>query len=636
MEEKRCLWQENTCFILKEGRNLRIAVLIGGIAYEIQSRFLKGVMQGGREFDAKIFVFTCQGDIYKQTDHGIGEFTIFDLPDLKMFDGIIYARNTIQNEKTCQELEARILESKVPVISIEAEIGDMPRFYIDNSKAMYDLTSHLAVTHKIKSVVYVAGPDENEENIERLAGVKKACNEHHISFGQDNIISGNYWYESGKKAAGTIIESGKMPDAIICANDDMAIGVFLELSESGIEIGKDVLLTGFDSELDTENLTPSITTIEKPLFYMGYCACKRLALQKPVHSKQFNVNMLYRESCKCQERKNRLEVPKIQTNYINEKLQNVSLAEIIKNMSSDLYDCESIESLLETLKHYISISKFTTFIMCLSDIDEMTTETYPEILHIPLCFVNGVYRKHRTFKRHSILPETIMRNMNNDTYFVLPLHFRKNCFGYCVISGCELPYESLQFQNWIMNISNAIENIRKQDILKKMVSKLNGMWILDTMTGIYNRAGFYKNSDKIIQTCKDNHYEVGIYFVDIDHLKYVNDNFKHDEGDYYIQSVADTLKELIEENQLLMRYGGDEFVVLVQNGSEADYRKFCDEFKNKLQKRENGLYKMSASIGYSKSYVNEDFHLEKIIEQADQEMYFIKKANGGRRDESEK
>ncbi len=108
---------------------MKIAVLVGGIAYEVQRRFLEGIMDYAQDKEVGIFVFTCNGDLYKQSDYGIGQFNIYHLPDLKSYDGIIYSKYTIQNEEMGAELTEIIKQSGIPAISMEAEIEGMARFY---------------------------------------------------------------------------------------------------------------------------------------------------------------------------------------------------------------------------------------------------------------------------------------------------------------------------------------------------------------------------------------------------------------------------------------------------------------------------------------------------------------------------
>lgn len=96
---------------------MRIAVLIGGIAYEVQKRLLEGIMKYARKRRITIDVFTCNGDMYGQSEYGAGEFQIYNLPELKRYDGVIFAKDTIQNEQCADEIAEKIRKAEIPAVS---------------------------------------------------------------------------------------------------------------------------------------------------------------------------------------------------------------------------------------------------------------------------------------------------------------------------------------------------------------------------------------------------------------------------------------------------------------------------------------------------------------------------------------
>lgn len=616
---------------------MKIAVLVGGIAYEAQTRLLEGIMKYADEENINIFVFTCNGDIYRQSEYGIGEFQILFLPDLAQYDGIIFARDTIQNEQFAAEITQRILDSGTPAISIENHIPEMPVFYVDNREAMRDIVSHLIEVHEVRDICYLSGPAQNPESSERLKGVMDAVNEHGLTLGEDKIHYGDFWIDSGKMLVERMMESGeKLPDALICANDDMALGAYLEFCRRGVQIGKDIIITGFDHTSDASNLTPKITTVEKPQAQIGYEACKALAQRKKITDRKFNVKCYYRGSCGCQEHKIR-NLSEVQLKNVRHKLGIVNMAEINKNMVSDLNDCDSMQEFYECLKEYIAQLDFSFAYLCLCEdsvsedkieYDYQINENYSEKIYIPVAYENGNFTEYPFFECKELLPRECMEKLENRMCIVAPVHFRKNCLGYLVMCGSELPYNSTQFQVWLMNISNALESMRKQEELKRLVKKLKDVWMLDSLTQVYNRAGFFHFADKLLIECKQHDMPIGMLFVDINKLKRVNDEFGHEEGDFYIKTVADYMKKLKSEGQLLMRYGGDEFVVLGVYTNGDEFTGLIDKLNPMLgecRRQNQKVYEMSVSIGFQSVSTTQDFHLDQLMKQADQEMYSMKK-----------
>ena len=619
---------------------MKIAALVGGIAYETQRRLLEGIMKYADEENVNIFVFTCNGDIYKQSEYGIGEFQILFLPDFAQYDGIIFARDTIQNEQFATEITKRIRESGTSVISIESHIPEMPVYHVDNREAMHDIVTHLIEVHGVRDICYLSGPKQNPESIERLKGVVDAIKEHGLILEENKIHYGDFWIDSGKMLAGHLMETGeKLPDALICANDDMALGAYLEFSGRGIQVGKDILLTGFDHTSDASNLTPKITTVEKPQGQIGYEACKALSEKKRLTSQKFKVKCYYRGSCSCPEHKTH-NLSEVQLKNISHKLGIINMAEINKNMVSDLNDCDNMREFYECLKTYIAQLDFSFVYLCLCEdsvsenkieYSHQIKENYSEKIYIPIAYENGDFTEYPYFDCKELLPKTCMDKIGNRMCIVAPVHFRKNCLGYLVMCGSDLPYNSTQFQVWLMNISNALENMRKQSELKRLVKKLRDVWMLDSLTQIYNRAGFFHFADKLLEECKQHDTPIGMMFVDINKLKHVNDGYGHEEGDFYIKTVADYMKKLKHEKQLLMRYGGDEFVVLGEFIKGDEFTGLIDKLNPMLEEcrqQNKKPYEMSASIGFQSVSITRDFKLEQLMKQADQEMYNMKKKKG--------
>ena len=619
---------------------MKIAVFVGGIAYEAQSRLMDGIRKYADEENINIFVFTCNGDIYRQSEYGIGEFQILFLPDLTQYDGIIFARDTIQNEQFAAEITQKIIDSGTPVISIESHIPEMSTFYVDNREAMRDIVNHLIEVHQVQNICYLSGPEQNLESAERLKGVMDATKEHGILLGKDKIHYGDFWVDSGKMLVAQLMESGeKLPDAVICANDDMALGVYLEFCRRGVQVGKDVLITGFDHTSDGTNLTPKITTVEKPQEQIGYEACKVLAEGGQIASRKFKVKCYYRGSCGCQENKIR-NLSEVQLKNVSNKLEVVNMAEINKNMVSDLNDCDNMQEFYECLGEYIAQLDFSFAYLCLCDdsvsedkieYNYQIKEDYSEKIYIPVAYENGNFTEYPYFECKDLLPRECMKKLDNRMCIVAPVHFRRNCLGYLVMCGSELPYNSTQFQMWLMNISNALESIRKQEELKRLVKKLKDVWMLDSLTQTYNRAGFFHFADKLLEECKQRNAPVGMLFVDINKLKHVNDGYGHEEGDFYIKSVADHMKKLKSKDQLLMRYGGDEFVVLGAYTNGDEFAGLMDNLNLMLEEcrhQNEKPYEMSVSTGFQSVSITQDFNLNQLMKQADQEMYSMKKKKG--------
>lgn len=166
--------------------------------------------------------------------------------------------------------------------------------------------------------------------------------------------------------------------------------------------------------------------------------------------------------------------------------------------------------------------------------------------------------------------------------------------------------ESNGVKIYVANDITESENIKKQ--LKTLAS-------LDPLTGIYNRRYFMGEFKK----SKIN----GVFvIIDIDHFKGINDKFGHIEGDNVLSYFAEQLKSFFKED-MICRYGGEEFAIFISNNNLDDSFKKMNEFRNMIASREEGLrFTFSAGLAV---YENKD--IEAVIDKADKKLYEAK-ANG--------
>ena len=137
---------------------------------------------------------------------------------------------------------------------------------------------------------------------------KKAANDiMHIGMQWKNMASlfviirfnhGNYNRESGRKAVEQFMKYN-MPQAIVCANDAMAIGAMERLQQNGYRIPEDVIVTGFDNDELSEFFVPSLTTVDRRQELLGENAVNLLFERSDDVNVQIDTKTIYRESCGC-------------------------------------------------------------------------------------------------------------------------------------------------------------------------------------------------------------------------------------------------------------------------------------------------------------------------------------------------
>ena len=118
-------------------------------------------------------------------------------------------------------------------------------------------------------------------------------------------------------------------------------------------------------------------------------------------------------------------------------------------------------------------------------------------MKVALAYKNGEFLDLDSFSSKSVIPHTNNKKLASN-YIISPLHFQDRCFGYCVIETCDFVLDkNILYHTWLMYISNALENIRKQNQLRILVNRLEKVSSSDPLTGIYNRHGFFKQAEAL-------------------------------------------------------------------------------------------------------------------------------------------
>ena len=142
----------------------------------------------------------------------------------------------------------------------------------------------------------------------------------------------------------------------------------------------------------------------------------------------------------------------------------------------------------------------------------------------------------------------------------------------CLVVKLLKLYETLQDKNSMLQEHIEIIEEENEELAKKST--------IDALTSLYNRSGFIQETRKLIANKHNHKSEFALIFLDLNHLKLINDNYGHSEGDLAIKAIAKSLKEFSSES-IASRIGGDEFLYIIKN----KHNETADEIKERLYKK---------------------------------------------------
>lgn len=630
---------------------MRIAVLVCSLVFDSQKAFMKGIERRVRDCGDTASVFSCHVNIAGEATYSKGEYSIFDLPDFKNFDGVVYVRNTFQNSTIDKDIIERIEKSGTPCVCIDSYHPSFVNICSDERGLMEAVTNHLIDVHGCKRLYFLGGQHESTDTVARLQGFKDALTGHSLSFDDEWLLYGDFEYSSGVDAAGYFLNlSSELPDAIVCANDEMAVGLIQELKRRGVKVPREVKVAGIDFDSVSRVYSPSITTAKRQQYQKGANAINILhefSEHKSGETITLPIALACGYSCGCKpEEDNKNDAATINALAVDKYAQ-AELVQTTRRMTASLMGKRDQYALLDGIRDfadelnpdelYICMNVRPDYIIDYSDyakalalIDRDNQADYSDDM---ICVVSSTKEgssddsQREYFEKADLFPPQAHGGKVGGTYYFYPVHYMNRNFGYAILGTSGELIRNDYFPNFCNITSNALENTRKICVMQQMISALDRMWIYDTLTGIYNRAGFFKLSESIVNESIQKGTSVCVIFMDVDGLKEVNDHFGHDLGDDLIKTVADILKEIKHHGEIIMRYGGDEFVLLASGYTDDDAKntiKKIEAAMTRVNEQESKPYFLDASIGYCITALKNSDQLNALIEDADHEMYKVK------------
>ena len=166
----------------------------------------------------------------------------------------------------------------------------------------------------------------------------------------------------------------------------------------------------------------------------------------------------------------------------------------------------------------------------------------------------------------------------------------------------------------------------KQNVeLIEHIAQLRDAAIKDPLTHLYNRRYFFDAGEKLFANAQRKNLDITIAMIDIDHFKNINDTYGHSDGDTALVAVASALQESFRQSDIVARFGGEEFIVLMSNMAEEHLADHFETVRQKIAslaiKTEQSDIKVSVSIGVTTTLQSS---LDKMVQIADDSLYQAK------------
>ena len=321
---------------------MRIGVVLNILDEEYQISVYKGIEQKAQSLGIELVCFQ-QENAKITEDEPVSRFPRKEYFDL---DGIILVTSVITgNADFTTKNDVERIWGKIPVVSVGQKIEGIPSVLIETEDSMKQLVEHLILTHNYRKFLFISGAEDHPDAEEREQIFTKTMEAYKPWFSdlQYKLKRGYFTEVAAIRAMGEYMdEESKFPDVVVCANDNMAIGVYkyfkIHCNKPGF---KECAVTGFDDIPQARFEIPSLTTVHQPLNEIG---AKSLELMKEVLEGNnvpqevfIESRVVYRKSCGCKGSKDDFATDEdqfraMQANYV----QSETLLRMVSHIGQDL------------------------------------------------------------------------------------------------------------------------------------------------------------------------------------------------------------------------------------------------------------------------------------------------------------
>ena len=631
--------------------NYRKVIAVCGVwLYEEKEyNFIKELNKACAEKGYVVMAFNFSIETMNVDEDAMREKKILELMEHLDCAAVIILGESVKGDRMLDYIKRTVDHMKVPTFALEQSIEGCYNISMRFGDGFKDMVRHIIEYHGCRNVNMIAGIPGNEFSEDRIKAYKEVLAENNIPFDENKLFYGDFWERPAKTAVEKMIDSGDIPEAIICANDVMAVASCQVLHERGYKVPEDVIVSGFDGIESAKVNFPSISSVapdyEQEVSIIFDILSKLDSGIEVDKNKTYysDFKMVVSHSCGCKKNNDRETLERVSvlsTLSNDQKWHMMTLNRLLLNSEemdrlSDMTPLveQSVELWLQNL-YFVAIYEQFMEHSFGEDIKYVKEDSCVSMLRMQ---DSKNITDPTPFSERELMPglkELFIDDNGYDMFMVRLLNTKSDLYGYIIEGIRNVDARSLRrCEEFGLFLSTAINSVLRNEKLMLLNEKLRRInkemeqaSIRDYLTELYNRRGFYDELYKIVHD-KDNEDRYLTFFsIDMDGLKIINDTYGHVEGDFALKALASAIKHFAVRNGICARYGGDEFVCAIVTDMETNLEadtvraRFQATFNKNTELLEKP-YKVGASVGSKCHIINSTLNLEEVMRIADEKMY---------------
>lgn len=249
-----------TAFSLKAQQSQNVLVVVSNIGNIFYSKMFQGVQNRAEENGYSVIIAS--------RERGLHHPVLERLRTGRVDGAIILDPTSLAAEDL--EFLKNAYSGTPPIVGFAESpaLLPYPHVFVDNFRPAYDLTRHL-IELGHREIGVVQAPDYLPVRDERLNGYLRAMRDAGLEVQPDIVFTGGFESDAGHRVARQLLARDRMPTAMVCANDEMAMGMISDLAKAGIRVPEHLSVTGFDDCTLADVYSPPLTTVAQPRERIG-------------------------------------------------------------------------------------------------------------------------------------------------------------------------------------------------------------------------------------------------------------------------------------------------------------------------------------------------------------------------------
>lgn len=645
-------------------RRCNIGVVIGNANSPHAVEIMKGIERAVKEFDVNLMYFVDVNSPYTAQMYPPDQVTGWDGQKSAIYDYAGYVKADVliltygimsiflDDERGKRYLE-RFYQVPCVLLNEETDRPNWTSIIADNYRSMYELVEHLVRDHGFQKLAFLGGPEGNTDARQRKQAFLDVMKNYKIEADDSYVETGDY-SECVQTQVNALLD--RFPDlqAIVCANDVMALTAYQECEKRGLRIGQDIAVTGFDGWDRVRHLAVPMTTVNQNAEESGYLAIqsalelfssgkgKRCVIPAKVH---------IRESCgcRCRESFGLDQMERMNQRFVDEKQKNTVYRQktwmvpmVSRNMLTVFEDREKFftnalkpmsffgikKSFLYVYREPVAYSRekgweFPKTIYLAARQQGDVVQVFQESQH-PVELEGCGFEEEGSI-RYQNCPSLFCLQSGSTQYGLLSVEITPEDVDMVYLISIQMANALMVYHAEKKRMAVQRERELLFEELKSKNEVLNFISERDELTKIRNRRGFMEKAVEMNRL--HNNEKAVLIFIDMDGLKKINDQYGHASGDIAICACADILKETVGEEGIAGRIGGDEFALMLIGDEEcaASVVKEIYEKIRRYNENSGNLFAIGMSFGSQVVSCMDGLSVAKELDRADKRMYEQKK-----------